>query len=234
MGASGGLGQALCHSFSQTDDYLGVHVHSNQSKGEELVQSLTRSGKEAALFRSDLSDPGSVGKMFGDLLQKWKRIDVLINAAGVIDDRLFTRLNESAWDDVIRMNLTGAFYCMREAGRLMHDQGGGHIINISSLSAFTGRIGQAVYASSKRGVIALTTSAAKEWGAHAIQVNAVLPGFLDTGMTRLLTSPQKDNLIKENVLGRPSTLEEVSDFILHLSKMKFVSGQIFNLDGRIY
>lgn len=233
-GASGGLGQALCHSFLQGNDHLGVHVYSNPSKGESLVESLIRIGGESALFISDLGDSGSVRKMFDDLLLKWGRIDVLINAAGKIDDRLFSRLNEAAWDRIIQTNLTGVFYCMREAGRIMDEHGGGHIINISSLGAFSGKAGQAAYTASKRGLIALTTSAAREWGAKAIQVNAVLPGFLATGMTASLTSEQRDRLIRENVLKRPSTLEEVSDFIFHLSNMKSVSGQVFNLDSRIF
>ena len=233
-GSSGGLGQALCHSFLQDDHHIGIHVHSNRSKGEELVQSLALLGKETTLLISDLSDSGSVHKMFEGLLAKWGRLDVLINTVGVINDSLFARLSEVAWDRIIQTNLTGAFYCMREAGRIMHKHGGGHIINISSLTAFTGRAGQAGYTASKRGLIALTTSAAQEWGNSAIQVNAVLPGFLDTRMTDSLTSNQKDKIIKENVLDRPSTLEEVSDFIFHLSKMKYVSGQVFNLDSRIY
>lgn len=233
-GASGGLGQALCKSFSQGDDPIGIHVHSDISKGEELVRSFAALGKESALYLSDLGDSESTREMFDDFLKKWGRIDILINSAGVIDDRLFAQMSETAWDRVIRTNLTGVFYCMREAGRIMHEQRGGHIINIASLSAFTGRAGQAAYTASKRGLIALTTSAAQEWGSSAIQVNAVLPGFLDTRMTASLTLDQKRKMIRENVLNRPSTLEEVSDFIFHLSKMKHVSGQVFNLDSRIH
>jgi 3-oxoacyl-[acyl-carrier protein] reductase len=233
-GASGGLGQALCRSFLQGDDDIGIHVRSNISKGEAIIRSFTVAGKKAALRHSDLDDSTSTREMFSHFLKKWNRIDILINNAGVIDDHLFARLNEAAWDRIIRINLTGIFYCMREAGQIMRDQGGGHIINIASLSAFTGRIGQAAYAASKRGLIALTTSAAKEWGASAVQVNAVLPGFLNTQMTTSLTEEQKRKLIGENVLNRPSTLEEVSDFIFYLSKMKYVSGQVFNLDSRIH
>lgn len=233
-GASGGLGQALCKSFLQGNDVIGVHVRSGIAKGKEIVQSFTSQGQEALLHISDLRDSGSTRKMFDDFFKKWGRINILINSMGVTDDHLFARLNETSWDHVIRTNLTSIFYCMREAGQIMQDQGEGHIINITSLSAFTGRVGQAAYTASKRGLIALTTSAAQEWGASAIQVNAVLPGVLDTGMTDPLPPEQKLKLIGENVLKRSSTLEEVSEFIYHLSKMKYVSGQVFNLDSRIY
>jgi len=233
-GASGGLGQALCRTFSQGDDEIGIHVHSNIQTGEALLRLFATLGKKAALHVSDLGDSKSVRKMFSDLLNKLGRLDILINNAGVIDDRLFARISEPAWNHVIQTNLSGTFYCMREAGRIMHDQGGGHIINIASLSAFTGRSGQAAYTASKRGLIALTTSAAREWGASTIQVNAVLPGFLDTPMTSSLSSEQKKNLIGENILNRPSTLEEVAGFIHYLSGMKHISGQVFNLDSRIF
>jgi 3-oxoacyl-[acyl-carrier protein] reductase len=232
-GASGGLGQALCKSFLQGDDDVGIHVCSNLSKGEAILSSFIAAGKKTALHVSDLGDSESTRKMFDDFLTKWGKVDILINSVGVVDDHLFAKLSETAWDHVIQTNLTGIFYCMREAGRIMQKQGG-HIINIASLSAFTGRAGQAAYTASKRGLIALTLSAAREWGVSAIQVNAVLPGFLDTRMTALLSPEHKKKLIEENILNRPSTLEEVSDFIYHLSRMKYVSGQVFNLDSRIY
>ncbi|MFQ5780646.1 MAG: SDR family NAD(P)-dependent oxidoreductase [Nitrospiria bacterium] len=234
-GASGGLGQALCRTFSTGDYQIGVHVDRNTRKGIKTVQDLNAVGHVAALFSADLRNPLSVRRIFDDLLGKWGRIDLLINNAAVRSDRLLMRMRRTDWDDVIDLNLSGTFFCMREAGRAMcRNGGGGHIINIASYSAYTGRIGQASYTASKRGLIALTQTAAREWGSAAIQVNTVLPGFLSTSMTAGLTSERKEQLIEENLLRHSSTLEEVSEFILHLSKMKHVSGQTFNLDSRIY
>ncbi|HLG21658.1 MAG TPA: SDR family NAD(P)-dependent oxidoreductase, partial [Candidatus Manganitrophaceae bacterium] len=156
-----------------------------------------------------------------------------INSAAITGDILFSRMEEGEWDQVIGVNLSGVFFCMREAGRAMVEKGEGHIINISSYAAYTGRVGQASYAASKRGLIALTQSAAKEWGRSGVQVNAVLPGYLPTPMTASLPPVEKKRMIQENTLGRPSTLEEVSRFIFDLSRMKHVSGQVFNLDSRI-
>lgn len=232
-GGSGGLGQALCHSLCGVGP-IGIHVHSNIERGEESLRLLKAAGTESTLFTADLRDSKSVKKMFDDLLMKWQRLDLLINSAGVIDDHLYATLNEAAWDHVLDINLTGVFYCLREAGRIMKTQGGGHIVNVASQSAFTGRIGQAAYTASKRGLIALTHSAAREWGAYGIQVNAVLPGLLETRMSASLTPAQKEKIVNENLLKRPSTLPEVSGFIRHLAQMKHVSGQIFNLDSRIY
>ena len=115
----------------------------------------------------------------------------------------------------------------------MEKQGKGHVINIASGAAFAGRAGQSAYAASKRGLIGLSLSAAREWGGSGIQVNSICPGYLDTPMTAALSPAQSKKLISENVLGRASTLEEVADFVLMLSKMNHVSGQVFHLDSRI-
>ena len=232
-GSSGGLGQALCRTFSNGEYHVGVHVHRNISAGLKTVSRLNALGVESASFHADLRDSKAVRKAFEELLKRWGRIDLLINNAGIFRDNLFTRIRQVEWEEVIDTNLKGAFFCMREAGNAMQKQKGGHIINISSFASLTGRVGQASYTASKRGLIALTQSAAKEWGADSIQVNTVIPGFLSTSMTKDLTPVQAKRIIEENVLRRPSTLEEVSTFILHLSKMKHVSGQIFNLDSRI-
>lgn len=231
-GASGGLGQVLCQTFASQGDAIAVHVHQNRSCGRKLVKRFQAEGRESELFSANLKDSKSVRQMFDKILDRWKRIDILINNAGVTDNHLLIQTGEAAWDTVIGVNLTGAFFCLREAGRLMQKNGGGHIINIASISAYTGPIGQASYAASKRGLIALTQSAALEWA--PIQVNAVLPGFLPSGMTSPLSHSQREKIVQENLLKQPSTLQEVSHFIFHLSTMKQVSGQIFNLDSRIF
>jgi 3-oxoacyl-[acyl-carrier protein] reductase len=232
-GASGGLGQALCRAFATGEYHIGVHVHHNTKGGREMVEALKFKGIVAALFPADLRHSGSVRLMFDALLDKWGRIDLLINNAAIRKDRLFIRMNQADWDDVIDLNLSGVFYCMREAGRAMSRQSGGHIINIASRAALTGRVGQSAYTASKRGLIALGQTAAREWGSDVIQVNTILPGFLDTPMTVGLAQEKKARLKEENLLPCPATIQEISDFIFSLSKIKHVSGQIFNLDSRI-
>lgn len=233
-GASGGLGRALCHAFSFKDHHIAVHVHRNVSAGQRRVETIKKAGGEAALFTADVRDSTSVEKMFEEIQTRWKQINLLINNAGVSHDRLFAKTQDTDFGETLGVNLSGVFFCMRDAGKVMSQHGGGHIINIASLSAYIGPAGQAAYAASKRGVIALTQTAAREWGAIPIQVNTVFPGFLPTGMTNRLTPSQKDKIIQGNLLGRPSTPAEVARFIVRLSQMKHVSGQIFNLDSRVY
>lgn len=232
-GASGGLGEALCAAFARQTCRIALHTHQNQKRGLELIEKLGAAPCETAFFTADLKDSLAVQKMFRCLADKWGGIDLLVNSAGMRNDSLLQATKAAGWDEVIAVNLSGAFYCMREAGALMQLCGSGHMINIASQAAFTGRIGQASYTAAKRGLIALTQSAAKEWGHAGIQVNAICPGLLPTPMTERLSEKQAKDIIKENVLGRHSTLEEVAQFVHHLSEMKHVSGQTFNLDSRI-
>jgi len=233
-GSSGGLGRTLCRAFSNGEYSIGVHVYRNISEGMKIVRELNSVGVDSALFASDFRDSKSVRKMFDDLLGNWGQIDLLINNAGIRHDGFFIRIDQAEWDDVIDVNLKGAFLCMQGAAKAMQEKKRGHIINLSSYAAMAGRAGQASYTASKRGLIALTQSAAREWGDDSIQVNAVFPGLLPTTMTVSLPPLEVERIIGENALKRSSTLEEISEFIIHLSKMKHVSGQIFNLDSRIF
>lgn len=232
-GASGGLGQALCSVFSKESICLGLHVFKQKAEGAALVAGFSSSVCDAHSFSADLRNADDVREMFRAFKQRWGRIDLLINSAGMSRNALFHKEGLEDWDLLMAVNLSGVFYSMREAANLMNKQGKGHIINIASGSAFAGRAGQSAYAASKRGLIGLSLSAAKEWGQSGIQVNSICPGYLDTPMTATLSPAQSKKLISENVLGRASTLEEVCRFVLMLSKMNHVSGQVFHLDSRI-
>lgn len=232
-GATGGLGQALCSSFSKDPCQFGLHTYQQQSEGKQLLERLKAARCEADLFSADFRDEQAIKTMLHRFLEKWGKIDLLINNTGTLNDRLLLRIDSKDWDDMISTNLSGPFYCMQTVAQAMQKNKGGHIINIGSYAGTTGRIGQASYSASKQGLIALTQSAAKEWGKDNIQVNVVCPGYLSTSMTADLKKTETDKLIRENQLHRPSSLEEVAEFIRHLSKMKHVSGQIFNLDSRI-
>ncbi len=232
-GASGGLGQALSHAFSKENVRLGLHVFRQEAVGTALVADYRSKGSDAHLFSADLRDADNVRMMFRVLNEKWGKLDLLINSAGMSQNALFHKQNSEGWDEVMALNLSGVFYSMREAAVLMEKQGKGHIINIASGAAFAGRAGQSAYAASKRGLIALSQNAAMEWGSRGIQVNSICPGYLETPMTAALSPAQSKKLISENVLGRASTLEEVAAFVLMLSKMRHVSAQVFHLDSRI-
>ncbi len=233
-GASGGLGREMAVLFSQRGDQIVLHYYSGQQQAEEIAAKIRAHGSQVIIHQADIRNRQAVQEMATSVVKEWGKIDLWINNAGMTHDRLMDRIQPEEWEQVITTNLHGAFYGIQEAASVMMQQMQGHIINISSLVGFRGAAGQAAYAASKAGLIGLTKSAARELGRFNILVNAVLPGYLPTPMTRKLLQKRGLQIIEENVLGRPSDFDEVSQFIYHLSLMQHVSGQVFNLDSRIF
>jgi 3-oxoacyl-[acyl-carrier protein] reductase len=235
IGGSGGLGQELARLFLKNNHRVALHFFQNKDRAESVLREFGFSShsEESFICQADIRDEKEVEKMFQDIRKKWVRMDVLINNAGAIDDAPAANMTENQWNRIIQINLTGLFFCMKFAAQWMKTNQKGHIINLASRSGLTGRAGQANYASAKAAVIALTKSAAKEWGADQIRVNAILPGLLPTAMGLKIKGKHRERIILENVLQKTSTIEEVSGFIYFLSNMESVSGQVFNLDSRI-
>ncbi len=163
------------------------------------------------------------------------RLDLLVNNAGLLRDASLLKMSEEDFDSVVDVNLKGAFLCTQAALKLMSRQREGHIINIGSYSALSGPFGQSNYAAAKAGLIALTQSTAKEYGARNVRANCVLPGFLDTQMTRhlLQDAAWHEQLLAQHTLGRLNTPKDAARFIVMLHSMPNVSGQVFQLDSRV-
>lgn len=169
-----------------------------------------------------------------DLFMKpYEHIDLLINNAGVTVDRTFSRMNESEWDQVLEVNAKGAFLCAKSVLRKMLRQRSGHIVNIGSYSALRPPVGQANYAAAKAALIALTQSLAAEVGGRSVRVNCVLPGFLETKMTKLVSDSARERAKQAHVLGRFNSVDDAARFVVFLDTMEAVSGQVFQLDSRL-
>lgn len=179
----------------------------------------------------DVTEKAQVQRVIGGL----GRLDLLIHNAGITRDTLMLKMTEAEFSDVLAVHLKGGFLCSQAALKLMVKQRAGHIIHIGSFSALCGRTGQANYASAKAGLIALTQSIAAEYGARGIRANCVLPGFLDTKMTRHLFTDQtqRERVLTAHTLGRLNTPAEAARFIAFLHTMQNISGQVFQLDSRI-
>ena len=184
-------------------------------------------GREAL----DVTSADSVFAFFAGV----KRLDLLVNNAGVCCDISVAKMTEADFDCVVDVNLKGVFLVSQAAVKLMSKQRRGHLVNIGSYSALTGPAGQANYAAAKAGLIGLTQSIAKEYGARNIRANCVLPGCLETKMTRhlLADAAWQQNLLSQHTLGRLNTTQDVARFILFLHSMENVSGQVFQLDSRV-
>jgi 3-oxoacyl-[acyl-carrier protein] reductase len=179
----------------------------------------------------DVSSAESVNAYFSGVEQ----LDLLINNAGVTQDRLFENLGEEEWDRVLDVCLKGAFLCSRAAMQKMAMKRAGHIVNVGSFSALYGTAGQTNYAAAKAGMIGLTKSLAMEYGARNVRVNCVLPGFLETKMTaRLLADEERRKKIAStHLLRRINTVDDAARFIVFLHSMSYISSQVFQLDSRL-
>lgn len=179
----------------------------------------------------DVTDKAQVQQVIGAL----PRLDLLIHNAGILRDRRMLNMTEEEFSDVLAVHLKGAFLTSQAAVKLMARQRAGHIVHIGSFSALSGPIGQANYAAAKAGLIGLTQSIAVEYGARGVRANCVLPGFLDTKMTRHLLDDEqhRTRILSAHTLGRLNTAADAARFITFLHSMENVSGQVFQLDSRI-
>jgi len=232
-GGSRGLGRQLAMRFGKEHWRVIVNFKERKQEAEKVVQTILQLDGQAIAYQADVRFKESVQQMVEAVLGEWNRIDLLINNAGITRDDLLIKVEESEWDEVLDTNLKGAFHCIQAVAKTMMRQKAGHIINIASFVGLQGAIGQAAYSASKAGLIGLTKAAARELGPLGIQVNAVLPGFLHTEMGLNLSQDKREKMIEANALGRSTTMEEVADFVFHLSSIKSTSGQVFNLDSRI-
>jgi 3-oxoacyl-[acyl-carrier protein] reductase len=232
-GASRGLGRAIALRFGEAGGRVVVNYLSREREASDVCGAIARSGGEALIFRADVGKSSQVDAMMASARERWGTVDALVNNAGITRDGLLLRMSERDWDEVLSADLTGPFYCIRAATRVMSEQRHGHIINIASISGVRGKAGQANYAAAKAGLIGLTRSCAAEFGPMNISINAVLPGFMETDMGVSVAEERREGILKDNALGRASSPYEVAEFVYRLSLMQNVSGQVFNLDSRV-
>jgi len=181
----------------------------------------------------DVGDFSQVEQMFERSLDKFERIDILINNAGITRDGLLLRMKETDWDAVLRVNLKGCFNCTKAAARIMLKQRAGKIVNIASIIGLIGNIGQANYAASKAGLIGLTKSTARELAARNINVNAIAPGFIQTEMTAKLPEEAKQKMLAQIPLGKFGEAKDVARAALFLvsEDSSYITGQVIRVCG---
>ena len=232
-GASRGLGREIAIRFGRAGERVIVNYITSRSEAEAVADEIGHNGGEAVPFQADVKVAAEVEAMIKSTEKRFGALDVLVNNAGITKDGLLIRMAEQDWDAVMDTNLKGPFLCIRAASEIMSKQQNGHVINVASISGVQGREGQANYSASKAALIGLTRACAREFGRFNVRVNAVLPGYIVTDMGEKVSDGIYQRVLRENALNRVSDPEEVADFIYHLSLMKNVSGQVFNLDSRI-
>lgn len=235
-GGSRGIGRAVCLAFAAPDTSIWFNYSSSSDSARETEALVAEAGGTARAVKVNVRSEKDITAFFKTVVEQDGRIDVLVNNAGVTRDGLMVRMKESDWDDVMDINLKGAFFCCKAATRTMMKQRYGRIINITSLVGVTGNAGQANYVSSKAGLIGLTKSVARELASRNITANAVAPGFIDTDMTSELTENSKTEIIEQIPLKRAGTVEDVAGVVKFLASdnASYITGQTIHVSGGMH
>lgn len=231
-GSTRGIGKAIAKAFAE-EGATAIIVGRNRELAESTKNEILVKGLKAESFCGDVTNLQNVQEIVTKILDKYKRVDILINNAGITKDNLLLRMSESDWDDVINVNLRGTFNCTKVVTKPMLKAKNGRIINIASVVGITGNIGQANYAATKAGIIGFTKSVARELASRGITVNAIAPGYIQTDMTAQLTDKTREEILKRIPLGALGTANDVSGTCLFLASQEasYITGQTIVVDG---
>lgn len=230
-GASRGIGRAIAVALAKEGMNVAVIATADSPAVRETVRLIEEAGRKAYFAACDVSDFTACGECVTGLLEEAERIDVLVNNAGITRDKLLLQMRESDFDDVIAVNLKGAFNMTKALLRHFLKNKAGNIINISSVVGLMGNAGQANYAASKAGLIGFTKSVAKEYAAKGIVCNAICPGYIETDMTRQMPKAAQEKLCTAVPMQRPGLPEEVAAAAAFLCRSSYITGETLRVDG---
>jgi 3-oxoacyl-[acyl-carrier protein] reductase len=232
-GGTRGIGRSVCRRFADAGARLVVNYSSDDAAAEELRRELVSAGAEVTLVKGSVADPETGPELAASALDRWGRLDHLINNAGVTRDQYLGFMDVDDWRDVMAVNLDGVFHCCRAVARTMIARRSGTIATISSVSAVTGRAGQSNYAAAKAGTLGLTRSLARELGRYDVRVNALVTGVVETAMTRRLPRKISRLLLDQTPLRRFGHPDEVAHVALFLASdlASFVTGACVEVHG---
>lgn len=230
-GASRGIGRATALALASEGANVVVNYASSQEAADQVVAEIAAIGTQAIALPADVSQADQVDNLVNAVMEKWGRVDVLVNNAGITRDTLLLRMKPEEWQAVIDLNLTGVFLCTRAVSKIMLKQRSGRIINITSVAGQMGNPGQANYSAAKAGVIGFTKTVAKELASRGITVNAVAPGFIATDMTLDLKAEEILKFIPLNRYGQPEEVAGLIRFLAADPAAAYITGQVMNVDG---
>ena len=232
-GAARGIGKAIAKKFAENGYNVVINYVSAKTDIKTLTKEFEDLGVKALLVKADVSNKEEAEGLVNQTIEKFGKIDVLVNNAGITKDNLLMRMSEEDFEKVLDINLKGTFLITKFATKYMMKKRYGSIVNLASVVGVAGNAGQCNYSASKAGVIGFTKSIAKELASRNIRANAVAPGFIKTDMTDVLSDNVKENINSQIPLKRMGTAEEVAKLVYFLgtAESSYITGQVINVDG---
>jgi len=234
-GCGRGIGKAIAKTLAQAGADIVIN-DVDLDAAEKLAKDIESLGGKVLVCCGSVGVIQDVNAMFSKIKSEFKYLDILVNNAGITRDNMLLQMTDQEWGQVMDVNLKGVFYCIRAAAAMMKEQDSGRIVNLSSVTALTGNVGQVNYAASKAGVIGMTKTLAKELARYQIKVNAVAPGFIETPMTESIPDHIKKSIIKGIPLGRAGSSQDVANLVKFLSSddSSYITGQVISCNGGLY
>jgi 3-oxoacyl-[acyl-carrier protein] reductase len=231
-GGARGIGAAIALELSSQGAALAL-VDRDGEEAKKLCARIEAAGGRALAFEADVSDVEAAVEIVRETRERLGRLDALVANAGIVRDRVVWKMSPAEWTEVLATNLTGVFAYVRAAAPILREAGWGRIVAISSVNAGRGKFGQSNYCAAKAGVEGLVRAVARELGPCGVTVNAVAPGFVDTGMTAGLPAEVRRRALEESVLGRVATPQDVAGVVAFLcsERARHVTGQVIRVDG---
>ena len=232
-GGSRGIGREVANLYAEKGYDVVINYVSDKTDVEALEKEFKEKGADTLILKADVSNSEEVQNVVDKAIEKFGKIDVLVNNAGITRDNLLMRMSEEEFDKVLEINLKGTFLVTKAVTKYMMKKRSGSIINLSSVVGVAGNAGQCNYSASKAGIIGFTKSIAKELASRNIRANAVAPGFIETDMTAVLSDSVKESIHNQIPLKRMGSSKEVAELIYFLGseKSSYITGQVINVDG---
>ncbi|MFC2401039.1 MAG: 3-oxoacyl-[acyl-carrier-protein] reductase [Streptococcus sobrinus] len=228
-GSTRGIGLAIAHKFASQG--ANIVLNGRSAISDELLDQFSDYNVKVVAISGDVSDSADANRMVAEAIEALGSVDVLVNNAGITNDKLMLKMTEEDFEKVLKINLTGAFNMTQAVLKPMSKARQGAIINMSSVVGLMGNVGQANYAASKAGLLGLTKSVAREVAGRNVRVNAIAPGFIESDMTDAIPEKAKQAMIAQVPMKRIGQAEEVAQVVAFLASQEYLTGQVIAIDG---